>query len=158
MNILKKSALAAACVGSLLMAGGASAAGTSTLYMTGTVAAICEFASPAYNINFSTLDPSSVIPATSGTNLTYRCTNGTPANFVHMDGGSGTSPRTILMYHDATHSMPVTLTWTTPGTLGSGFGAVAPISFPVTATIAAADLNTAVAGWYGAVVPLLVMP
>ena len=156
MTILKKTVLAAACVGGLLFSGGAFAAG-STLSVSGVVPAMCEFASPNYVINFGTLDPSNTVPAVSSTNLTYRCTRGTAAQFIHIDGGPGTSPRTVTMFNGL-NTMPVTLTWTTPATLGSGFGAVAPISFPVVASVGVADLNAAVAGAYGGFYGMLIMP
>ena len=157
MNILKKTTLAAVCVGSLMMAGGASAAGLSSLTITGFVPAMCEFASPNYVINFGTLDPTSSVPAVSGTNLTYRCTKGTYAQYVRIDGGPGTSPRPVTL-HSGTNSMAATLNWALPLTPGGGFGAVAPISAPVTATIAAADLNSAVAGVYTGTYMMLIQP
>lgn len=157
MKNLKRTALAAACVGTMLFVGSASAADVSTLTVNGSVPAMCEFASPNYVINFGTLDPTSSVPAVSGTNLTYRCTKGTYAQYVRIDGGPGTSPRPVTL-HSGTNSMAATLNWALPLTPGGGFGAVAPISAPVTATIAAADLNSAVAGVYTGTYMMLIQP
>lgn len=159
MSILKKTALAAVCVGTLVMAGGASAAQQVGLLVDAEVEGICEFAAQNYALHFGMLDPSSTQAATANTAITYRCTKGTAAAYVHVDGAPHNQPKVVNIYHAPGVSLPVSLTWTVPGTQGSGFGpGVTPISFPMYGTIAAADLNTAVAGMYGWAYSLTISP
>jgi hypothetical protein len=163
MSILKKTALAAACVGTLLFAGAASAAGMGSLQIKGTVAGTCEFHTPttAYVMDFGPLDTSATSPATAVADLTYHCTTGTPAARLFIDGviggnPSGNSGETLNMNSGA-NRIPVTLTWTVPTTPGTGF-ATAPLHMNVNGSISVANLNAAVAGTYTATYPMLILP
>lgn len=165
MSILKKTALAAACVGTLLFAGSASAAGLGSLQITANAQGTCEFHTPgqAYVMAFGALDTSATTtPATAVADVTYHCTNGTPAAHVHIDGinifgiPTGDSGVVVNINSGANH-IPVKLTWTVPTTIGTGF-ATAPLHMNVTGTISVADLNAAVAGNYSATYAMLILP
>jgi hypothetical protein len=158
MTIIKKTLLAAACVGTLLMAGSAMAADSTTVTVSGDVAGICKFSDAPYAIAFGTLDPSSTGPATQDTTMNYRCTNGTMASGITIDGASNTATALVDMTN-GTHHMPATLTWATPSTLGSGFGAASTV-IPVTVhgSIAVVDLNAAFAGTYSKSVAVTLAP
>ena len=164
MKHLKKIALAAACVGTLLYAGSASAAGMGSLQIKGTVAGVCEFHTPttAYVMDFGALDTSATVPATAVADVTYHCTTGTPPAHLWIDGlnifgiPTGNSGETVNMNSGANH-IPVTLTWTVPTTPGTGFAA-APLHMNVNGSISVANLNAAVAGTYTATYPMLILP
>lgn len=165
MSILKKTALTAACVGTLLFAGSASAAGLGSLQITANAQGSCEFHTPgqAYVMAFGALDTSATTaPATAVADVTYHCTSGTPAAHVYVDGMSifgiptGNSGITVNINSGANH-IPVTLTWNVPTTTGTGF-ATAPLHMAVNGSISVAALNAAVAGSYSATYAMLVLP
>jgi hypothetical protein len=159
MTIIKKSLLAVACVGTLLMAGSAMAADATTVTVSGDVAGICKFSDAPYAIAFGTLDPSSTGPATQDTTMNYRCTNGTMASAITIDGLTNTATAVVDMTNGS-HHMPATLTWTTPtSTAGSGFGSGSTV-IPVTVhgSIAVVDLNAAFAGTYSKSVAVTLAP
>lgn len=145
MKTIQKGLIAAACVGSVLFAGSAIAGGTSSVTVTGKVTATCAFFGGPFSIPFATLDPTTAVDITKSTGVTYQCTNGTPASSIKVN--TAASPTTVSIVNGA-NSLPVELSWTTPATPGSGFGAAPVINMTLSGKIKAADLNTAVAGNY----------
>ena len=152
-------------MGAALFAGGASAAGMGSLQITATAPGTCEFHTPstAYVMAFGALDTSaSTAPATAVADVTYHCTNGTPAAHVWIDGlnifgiPTGNSGVVVNINSGANH-IPVTLTWTVPTTTGTGF-ATAPLHMNVNGSISVANLNAAVAGSYSATYAMLIVP
>ena len=148
MKLTQKLILAAACAGTLAFAGNA-VADTTHLIIAVDVQGVCKFVSPVYRFGMGTVDPSATADVVQSLPISYRCTNGTPASAVQIDGHD--SGYTGQLAHDAPTigTLPVQLTWATPATLGNGFGnGVTPISFDLTGTIRAADLQIAQAGLY----------
>lgn len=158
MTRTRKTIFALACTGALTFAGGAFAAGSTQLNVAGTVTATCQFASSSYEMSFGDLDPSSTADAVTRASIGYRCTNGTAASSIMINGGTSTT--TVSMGQTTgSGTLPVKLDWTTPPTLGSGFGSgVAPITFSVVGRILATDLNTALAGGYMLRQPITLLP
>jgi hypothetical protein len=156
MKIFKKTALIAACVGTLAFAGSAFAAGTSSVTITGNVLATCTFFGGPFAIPFGNLDPASTVDATQSTNVTYQCTNGTAATSIKVN--TAASPTTVNITSGA-NNLPVHLTWTVPATTGGGIGATRPvITMPLDGRILVADLNAAVAGVYTATYSIDLLP
>lgn len=149
MTRTKKTMLAIAALGALAFAGGASAAGSTSLAITANVAATCTFDTGSYVMNFGSLDPSANVAANQVTPISYHCSTGQAASSIKINGNA--SPTTVTIANTVTplNTMPVQLTWTTPATVGTGFGVGSTaISFNVNGTIAAADIASAVSGAY----------
>ena len=158
MTMFKKTLMAAACVSTLLMAGSAFAADSTLLTVSGDVAGTCKFFDAPYSMPFGPLDPSSTLPALKTTTINYRCTNGTMATALTINGPLNTATAVVDLVN-GTHHMNASLSWTTPTTLGSGFGASSTvIPVIVSGSIAAADLNTAWAGTYANTVAVTLAP
>jgi hypothetical protein len=157
MKLIKKTLVAAACVGTLVFAGSAFAGGTQTLTPTGNVPATCVFTSGPYSMPFGTLTPGGGA-ASHTTTIAYQCTNGTAASSIKVN--SAASPTTVNMVNtlDAT-TLPVGLAWTVPATLGVGIGStLASISMDINGSITAAAINTATAGSYTGVYNIDLLP
>lgn len=147
MNTIQKSIVTAACAGAAVFAGNATAADTQRLNIAADIVGVCKFASTAgYDVAFDPIDATSNSDATKNVAISYLCTNGTAASSIQVQGAAS---GVMVPISNGTSSLPVTLTWVTPTTVGTGFAAGAvPIAFNLTATIPSASLKTAVAGRY----------
>jgi hypothetical protein len=146
MKTLTKGLLAVAAASTLLFAGSAFAAGSTTLTITGNVAATCKFTGGPYAIPFGTLDPASTVDAVQSVTIGYQCTNGTSASSLKIN--TTASPTTVNIT-SGTNTLPVNLSWTVPTTAGTGIGSsFGSINVPVEGRILVASLNAAVAGVY----------
>jgi len=158
MKILKKTVLAAACVGTLVFAGSAFASGTQTLTPTGNVPATCVFTSGPYSMPFGTLTPGGTTDATHTTTIAYQCTNGTAASSIKVNSAASPTAVTMANTLDAT-TLSVGLAWTVPTAKGVGIGSsLASITMDIVGTIAAGAINTATAGSYTAIYNIDLMP
>ena len=156
MQLSKKTIFSAACAAALLLAGGAQAAQTATLTITGNVLAECNFTSGNYAMPFGTLSPSSTVDATKTVTLAYQCTNGTAASSIKIGGQNSVANVTIT---NGTSTLPVHLSWPAPTGTGSGIGtAFGFLTTDVTGTILASDIASAMAGTYTAVYNIDLLP
>jgi hypothetical protein len=159
MTRTRRTILASACAGALSFAGGAFAAGTTTLFVNGTVTGVCQFVASGYSMSFGQLDPSTTTDVTRTTTISYLCTNGTAASSIQVYGAPSPTTVNVGKVGNPASVLPVHMSWTTPATAGSGFApGTVPISFDVTGTIAATDINVAQAGFYINRVPITLMP
>ncbi len=156
MTILKKTVLTAACVGAMLFAGGASAAGTQTLTPTANVLATCVFTTGPYSMPFGNLSPGNIGAFVQTTTLSYQCTNGTAASSIKVN--TAVSPTTVNIAN-GTSTLPVLLSWAVPATLGQGIGPAIPvIQTTITGNINASDVDVATAGNYTGIYNIDLLP
>ncbi len=151
----KKIFAAAACT--LAFASGAWA-DVASLDITADVSGVCKFTTTNIAMPFGTLDPSSATPATASGPTVYRCTKGTSATSVKVNGAASGTVVTIANTADATKTLPVTLTWTVPTDVGLGFGPGTIIRMPILGTIPVASLQAAYAGSYTGSYPITIAP
>lgn len=132
------------------IAGLAAAADSSSLTVTATVAAVCKFSSvPAISFN---IDPSGTGVQSGTSSVTYRCTNGTTPSF---GTGAGTlTGRTLTRALGGT--MGYDLSVAAPSA-GDGFS-TAPEAVVLTAGVAQAAYQDAVAGAYVETLSLTISP
>jgi hypothetical protein len=162
MKLIKKTLVAAACVGTLFSAGNAFAdVGTIDIY--GDVLAICVFGQTTpYAMDFGTgllaMNPAHTTDEVKHVHVGYRCTAGqAPATFTVNSNPSGSSVN--ITHTDGVTTLPVKLEWTNPTTVGTGFGTQPLIDIDITGTITAAALNVAKVGTYANhAVALLITP
>lgn len=156
MTRTKRTLLAIASLGALAFTGSAFAGGTTSLALTANVTATCTFDTGTQTMNFGTLDPSVLVPATQTAPINYHCSTGQAASSIKINGNL--SPTSVNIINGAS-TLPVQLTWVTPTTVGAGFGgAVPPITVTINGTIAAADVGTAIAGNYLASYVVALLP
>lgn len=149
MTHTRRTLLAIACTGAMAFAGSASAAGSAVLGVITTIVGTCSFSSNNYLLAFGLLDPSTTADATQSVAVSYKCTNGVAASSIKIDGQNSPYATTIGTTRPPSALLPVVLSWTTPTTAGNGFGAGATdITFNISGTIAAADINAALVGQY----------
>ena len=129
---------------------------TATLAVSATVSGTCKFTTASFAMNFGTLDPSAAANQSQSTALTYKCTKGQAATSFSFDTDA-TSPASVNITN-GTDNIPVALTWTVPGTVGTGFGAGADISMTVNGAILGTDYANVSAGAYTKNVAVVVAP
>ena len=153
---LSNAIIAASLTGALLFAGTATASDSSTLAVSATVQGVCHFTATGFNMTFDSINPHDSGAKTKASTISYKCTNGTPSSAITFDGGAtGTS----VNLSDGSSNLPVTLSWTTPATNGSGFGTgSSAITFDVTGSIANADYANKAAGTYTKNVTIAIAP
>ena len=156
MRNFNKAILGASVAGAMLFAGNAAATDTATLAVSATVQGVCHFSTSSFTMAFSDINPHDSGAKTKASNISYKCTNGTPSSSVTFDtGATGTS---VNLANGAVN-LPVTLSWTTPATNGSGFGSGSTaITFDVTGSIAEADYANKAAGTYTKNVTIAIAP
>ena len=159
MSKCNKVFMGAVCAAVMLAATSALAADTQTMTVSAAVLGVCKFTSSAYTMTFTNIDPASVASATQTTTIGYKCTKNTgPAAITFAGGATGTIV-SLPGVGTPANTLPVTLSWTNPVTLGSGFGvASTPISFAVTGTITAANFSNAPADTYTTGVLVAILP
>ncbi len=127
----------------------ATAADTQNLIVTGTVQAVCKFASvPALNFN---IDPSAATSQSGTASITYNCTK-SQAPTIGVSSGSLTG-RTLTGPASATMAYDLTV-----GTLSASTGFSAVNSVDITATVLQADYQDKAAGTYTETVGLTISP
>ena len=135
----------------------ATAGDTATLAVSAVVAGTCRFTTGTFNMNFGTLDPAAAANQTQNTALSYKCTKNAAATSFSFDGDA-TSPASVNITN-GTDNIPVALSWTTPVSVGSGFGAGSTaITMTVSGDILAADYADVSAGNYTRNVAVVVAP
>jgi len=135
----------------------AAAGDTATLAVSATVSGTCKFTTGTFNMNFGTLDPSAAANQNQSTALTYKCTKNAAAASFSFDADA-TSPASIDITNGI-DNIPVALAWTTPATLGSGFGVGSTaITMNVSGDILATDYANVSAGVYTRNVAVVVAP
>lgn len=156
MRNFNKAVLAASLAGAMLFAGNAAAVDSSTLNVSATVQGVCHFSSATFGMTFTDINPHDTGAKTKASTISYKCTSGTPAATVTFDtGASGSS----VNLSDGVNNLPVTLTWTTPTTNGSGFGTgSSAITFDVTGSIAESDYANKPAATYTKAVIVAINP
>ncbi len=158
MKLTQKLVLAAACAGTLAFAGNA-VADTTHVIVSVEVQSICKFATSLYRFGMGNIDPSTTADIVRTLPISYRCTNGTPASAIQIDGHDSGYTGQLAPGTSTVGTLPALLTWATPATLGNGFGSgVTPISFDLTGTIRAADLQVAQAGPYSSRFAIILTP
>jgi spore coat protein U-like protein len=130
---------------------------TATLAVTASVSGTCKFTTGTFNMNFGALDPASVSNQTQNTAVTYKCTKDTAPTSFSFDGA--TASPTSVNITNGTDNIPVSLSWTVPATLGSGFGAGSTaISMNVAGDILGTSYANVSAGAYSKNVAVIVAP
>lgn len=125
------------------------AADTQNLVVTGTVQAVCKFASvPALNFN---IDPSAATSQSGTASITYNCTK-SQAPTIGVSSGALTG-RTLTGPASATLAYDLTV-----GTLGASTGFSAVNSVDITATVLQANYQDKAAGAYTETVGLTISP
>jgi hypothetical protein len=157
MKLFQKTALAAACAGALLFAGGANARDSTSLTITGKVIESCAFFGNRFTMPFGDLDPSLGVNASKTTVVSSQCTVGTTITNLTIDGVS--PPSTRVNITNGANTLPVSLAWTLPTAIGGGIGAgKTVINTNVEGTILAADIGAAVPGTYSGSFQLVLTP
>ena len=154
MNVKTKliCALLAAAFAAPAMAGD-----TATLAVSANVSGTCKFTTGSFAMNFGVLDPSAAANQAQTTALTYKCTSGTAASSFSFDGAA-VSPTSVNITN-GTDNIPVSLAWSVPATVGTGFGAGSTaISMTVDGSILAANYANVSAGAYTKNVTVIVAP
>jgi len=132
-------------------------ADNATLAVSATVSGTCKFTTGTFTMAFGTLDPSTAANQTVTTALTYKCTKGQAATSFSFDTNA-TSPASVNITN-GTDNIPVSLAWTAPATVGTGFGVGStPISMNVVGDILAASYANVSAGVYTKNVAVVVAP
>jgi hypothetical protein len=135
----------------------AAAGDNAVLTVSATVSGTCKFTTGTFTMNFGTLDPSAVANQTQTTALSYKCTKGQAATSFSFDADA-TSPASVNITN-GTDNIPVSLSWTAPAALGSGFGVgSAAITMNVTGDILGVDYASVSAGAYTKNVAVVVAP
>lgn len=141
---------ARAMIATALFATGGSvlAAGNTTVQVTATISAVCQFkAATMAAIPLGTIDPSAVAAAVTGTSdITYKCTTGTVPTVTIDSGGTtltAAGPKTI----------PYSFTLGSAAA-GTGFSTAGSAKVVGTASIALTDAQDAQAGSYSDTVTL----
>ena len=122
------------------------AAGTATVTVTADVIGACQFSAATYALPALTLDPTNGTAQTSNGTIDYWCTTGTTA--LTLTANNGAQPvGGVNQLASGGNLIPYTFS------LGALTGAVgggpaAPISVPISATVAGAAYVNAVAGTY----------
>lgn len=134
----------------LTAAGAASAAGETTVQVTASVTAACQFSAATMSaINLGAINPSTVAADVTNTgDITFHCTKGTTPVITKKTGG------TVLT--SGTNTIAYSFTLGTPEA-GKGFSTAAkatPAKAVATATIALANAQDAAAGSYSDTVTL----
>jgi spore coat protein U-like protein len=149
-------AVAAAILSSA--AGLAAAADSQTLAVSATIVGSCKFMNVPAKSFGTAIDPSTTTDdIVVVTNVTYRCTTGTPSAGITATGGL--SPRTLNRTIPSAATMAYTLEITGATALGTGFGTGgSDLTAVVTGTLAASVFQVAPAGTYTDNVTLNITP
>jgi len=135
----------------------AAAGDTATLAVSASVSGTCKFTTATFNMNFGALDPAAAANQTQSTALTYKCTKGQAATSFSFDADAA-SPASVNITN-GTDNIPVSLSWTAPATVGTGFGAGSTaISMTVQGDILGTDYANVSAGAYTKNVAVVVAP
>jgi len=152
---MKKTILCALLAASF--AAPAIAGDTATLAVSATVSGTCKFTTGTFTMAFGTLDPSAAANQTQTTALTYKCTKGQAATSFSFDTDA-TSPASVNITN-GTDNIPVSLAWTVPVGLGTGFGVGSTaISMNVVGDILGTNYANVSAGAYTKNVSVVVAP
>lgn len=140
---------ARAMIATALFATGGSvlAAGNTTVQVTATISAVCQFkAATMAAIPLGTIDPSAVAAAVTGTSdITYKCTTGTvPTVTIDSGGTTLTAGAKTIPYSFTLGSAAA----------GTGFSTAGSAKVVGTASIALTDAQDAQAGSYSDTVTL----
>lgn len=124
------------------IAGMASAAGSQTLAVSATIAAICKFSAASTPLAFGSIDPSLSTDKVVTANVLYKCSNGTASAGVTATGGL---TRTMTDTVTPANTLGYTLSFSGGTQTGTGFGSGKDLTLVVTGTITAAQYQNAVA-------------